>query len=110
MAVCPVPYDIDPEYHDQLMQVIKENDYYICDIKGFLYLEVDMGLSVNYHRIIDEEILRHCTKGFYNVHHSYNLRLRGRNITTHAILNTVTENIFYHGSTLHLMAPELDSG
>ena len=110
VAVCPVPYDDDPEYNGQLMSVINANNYTVCDVQGLLEYDIDIGLSVNYHRIIKEDILRHCHKGFYNIHHSYNLRLRGRNITTHAILNTLDENIFYHGTTLHMMVPELDAG
>lgn len=110
IAVCPVPRDSDPEYFDQMIAVINENGLKKCDIQELMSVEVDIGLSVNYHRIIREEILRHCKKGFYNVHHSYNLRLRGRNITTHVLLNTLDENVYYHGTTLHLMVPELDAG
>lgn len=73
-------------------------------------LDIDIGLSVNYHKIIREEVLCHCRKGFYNVHHSYNMRLRGRNITTHVLLNSLKENIYYHGTSLHRMVPKLDAG
>jgi methionyl-tRNA formyltransferase len=110
VAVCPVPYENDPEYHDDFMRIIQENEYRNCDIADLKNIEIDLGLSVNYHKIIKEDILCHCSMGFYNIHHSYNLRLRGRNITTHAILNTLDENVFYHGTSLHRMVPKLDAG
>lgn len=105
-----MPYDADKEYHDKMMQIISENHYRVCEMSGIKNLDIDMGLSVNYHKIIGEDILCHCKKGFYNIHHSYNLRLRGRNITTHAILNTLNENICYHGTCLHRMISKLDAG
>ena len=110
VAVCPVPYKYDPEYYDQMMEIVRNNHYLVCDINELKDMAIDIGLSVNYHRIIEENILNHCRKGFYNVHHSYNLRLRGRNITTHVLLNTLDEKIHYHGTTLHRMVPELDAG
>lgn len=110
VAVCPIPYELDKEYHNELVKIACEKSLNICDISQLKELEVDIGLSVNYYRIIREEILNHCKRGFYNIHHSYNLRLRGRNITTHVILNTLKENVFYHGTTLHRMIPELDAG
>ncbi len=110
VAVCPVPKDSDPDYYNDMMSVIDHFKLLSCDINRLKDFYIDMGLSVNYHRIIKQDILSCFNKGFYNVHHSYNLRLRGRNITTHAILNTLNENVYYHGTTLHLMVPELDAG
>lgn len=109
-AVCPIPEELDADAHGAIMDIADRYKLKVCDISQIRQLEADIGLSVNYHRIIGEDILRHCRKGFYNVHHSYNLRLRGRNITTHAILNTLTENVYYHGTTLHKMIPRLDAG
>lgn len=109
-AVCPIPSELDMDFADEMQKVIKENrlnTYVLKDIKG---MKFDIGLSVNYHAIIPAEILQICEKGFYNVHHSYNLSLRGRNITTHAILNRKKEGICYHGTTLHKMVPQLDAG
>lgn len=109
-AVCPIPKEYDMAAADEMRAVIMENqlpEYTMDEIKDMYF---DVGLSVNYHKIIPAEILSLCTKGFYNIHHSYNLRLKGRNITTHAILNARKEGIHYHGTTLHMMVPELDAG
>lgn len=110
MAVCPIPEEYDSDCAAEMRQVICENRLRECTIKEIIKETVDLGLSVNYHRIIPDDILKQCKKGFYNVHHSYNLRLKGRNITTHAILNSRKEGIYYHGTTLHKMVPELDAG
>lgn len=73
-------------------------------------LSYDIGLSVNFDRIIKGDLLSHAAKGFWNIHHSCNLRLRGRNITTHAILRAREDRIFYHGTSLHRMVEKLDAG
>lgn len=109
-AVCLVPQHLDWHAYEVIKNIAEKNNLRICEMAELMQFDVDMGLSVNYHRIINEKILYHCKNGFYNVHHSYNLRLRGRNITTHAILNTLRENIFYHGTTLHKMVAQLDAG
>ena len=110
IAVCLIPSEFDADYHKILLEYVNKHKLNVCDISELKNMEIDIGLSVNFHKIICPEILDHCKKGFYNVHHSYNLRLRGRNITTHAILNTLSEEIFYHGTTLHKMVAELDAG
>lgn len=111
VAVCPLTKDFDNENYDKIQNIIKKYNIQCCfDINDLENIQFDIGLSVNYNKILSEKILNLCKIGFYNVHHSYNLRLRGRNITTHAILNARKENIFYHGTTLHLMVPKLDAG
>jgi methionyl-tRNA formyltransferase len=73
-------------------------------------MKFDLGVSVNYHKIIHDDILSLAPKGFWNIHHSYNMRLRGRNITTHAILRSKKENVYYHGTSIHKMIAQLDAG
>ena len=109
-AVCPVPFEFDMDFADELQKVIKENHLKSCVFEDLKGMKFDIGLSVNYHAIIPDEILQICEKGFYNIHHSYNLSLRGRNTTTHAILNTKKEGVYYHGTTLHKMISQLDAG
>ena len=109
-SVCPIPEELDGCYAKEIRQIIHENHLKESTIEEIAEEKFDLGLSVNYHKIIPAHILENCQKGFFNVHHSYNLRLKGRNITTHAILNSRKEEIYYHGTTLHKMVPELDAG
>lgn len=95
---------------NDMKKVASENHLRICNMSEVSNEIFDIGLSVNYNQIIPESILQHCKKGFYNIHHSYNMRLRGRNITTHAILNASKDKMFYHVTTLHKMVAKLDAG
>lgn len=110
VGVCPIPKDVDPDFYDQITQLATNCGCFIGELDEIFDHTIDIGISVNYNRIIGPDYLKKCKKGFYNVHHSYNLRLKGRNITTHAILNSLYENIHYHGTTLHQMSEELDAG
>ena len=73
-------------------------------------LNFDLAVSVNYWRHIDESILMMPSLGFVNLHHSYNLSLRGRNMNSRAILSARSLNRWYHGTTLHYMDNSLDTG
>lgn len=73
-------------------------------------IDFDLGISVNYWNLIKPPLLFKPELGFINIHHTYNLRLRGRNTTTFAILRSRTDNIYHHGSTIHYLNEELDAG
>ena len=73
-------------------------------------IDFDLGVSINYWKIIEPEIIRKPSLGFINIHHSYMLSLRGRDMTTHAILQARKFNRWYHGTTLHYTDDGLDTG
>lgn len=73
-------------------------------------IDCDLVVSVNYNKILKEPLLSSTRLGCVNLHHSYNLRLRGRHSATHAILLARPTNTWEHGSTLHYMSAELDAG
>lgn len=73
-------------------------------------LDFDLGVSINYWKIIEPELIAKPSLGFINLHHSYNLSLRGRDMTTHAILQARESGRWYHGSTLHYTDDGLDTG
>ena len=110
VGVCPLPEGFDGDNYQRIRDIIERYHLPIVEMSDVVNLVFDIGLSVNYNRIISADVLNVPSKGFFNVHHSYNLRLKGRNITTHAILNSRKENVFYHGTTLHKMVPQLDAG
>ena len=110
VTVCTLSETFDPKYYAPMSHLLEKYSIKTCDIDGLKNISFELGLSVNYNKIISPDILDIPSKGFYNVHHSYNLRLKGRNITTHAILCSRYDNIYYHGTTLHKMVPELDAG
>ena len=110
VGVYPLPYDFDPNYAPKMEEIIKKNNLAIVALEDLKNIDFDIGLSVNFHKILKKDVLNLAKDGFYNVHHSYNLRLRGRNITTQAILNIKKTGFNYHGTTLHKIVPALDCG
>lgn len=73
-------------------------------------IDFDFGVSINYWKILEPEIIRKPSLGFINIHHSYMLSLRGRDMTTQVILDARKNNRWYHGSTLHYANDDLDAG
>ncbi|VVE21899.1 formyltransferase family protein [Pandoraea fibrosis] len=73
-------------------------------------IDFDFGVSVNYWKIIESELIKKPRLGFVNLHHSYNLCLRGRDMASHAIINARKSHQWYHGTTLHYTDDGLDTG
>ena len=53
-----------------------QNDHNLSDMC------FDIGVSINYWKIIPSSLLKIPRLGFVNLHHSYNLSLRGRNMSS----------------------------
>lgn len=70
----------------------------------------DILLSINYWRVISPENIKKVPKGIVNIHHSYKLRFRGRYSTSWAIIHARIDNNWEHGTTLHYINDNLDSG
>lgn len=73
-------------------------------------IDFDLGVSINYWKMIEKNLIDLPELGFINLHHSYNLSFRGRDMTTHAILNARKNNRWFHGTTLHYTDDGLDTG
>lgn len=73
-------------------------------------LDFDFGVSINYWKIIEQDLINRPKLGFINLHHSYNLCLRGRDMTSHAIISARDTGRHYHGTTLHYTDDGLDTG
>ncbi|MBI5686977.1 MAG: hypothetical protein HZC54_18055 [Verrucomicrobia bacterium] len=67
---------------------------------------VDHLLSVLYPFIVEEPLVRHASRGCFNLHEAPLPRWRGCNGCSHAIL----KNDPQYGTTLHELAPALDDG
>jgi methionyl-tRNA formyltransferase len=71
---------------------------------------VDYLLSVYYPNILDEELLEHPDVAALNLHQAELPRYRGSNVFSHAIMNARQDDHWRYGTTLHVMAPSVDSG
>lgn len=78
--------------------------------ESLLGVDFDFGVSVNYWKIMPPELINPPKLGFINLHHAFNLSLRGRNMTAYAILNCRESNRWFHGSCLHYTDDGLDTG
>lgn len=72
------------------------------------HIEFDFGVSINYWKVIEAEIIEKAELGFINIHHSHNLYYRGRSMASRAILNS--KSIPFHGTCLHYTDDGLDTG
>lgn len=93
----------------------KEDPFYLNDSNVISHqdlqrIDFDFGISINYWKIIEPSIISKPRMGFVNIHHSYMLSLRGRDMTTHALLNARQNNRWYHGTTFHYTDDGLDTG
>lgn len=93
----------------------KDDPYYDCqnvldsheDLMG---IDFDLGVSINYWKIIPNDIIQKPKLGFINLHHAYNLCLRGRDMNARAILSARKSNRWFHGTCLHYTDDGLDTG
>ena len=72
--------------------------------------DVDYLVSVYYPNILDAELLAHPNVAPLNLHQAELPRYRGSNVFSHAIMNARDDDHWRYGTTLHVMAPEVDAG
>jgi len=72
--------------------------------------DVDYIVSVYYPNILDAELLDHPNIAPLNLHQAELPRYRGSNVFSHAIMNARDDDHWRYGTTLHVMAPEVDAG
>ena len=93
----------------------KEDPYFSTEVKILNHedlhtIDFNFGVSINYWKIIEPILINKPKLGFINIHHSYMLSLRGRDMTSHAIINARDNNRWFHGTTLHYTNDGLDTG
>lgn len=75
-----------------------------------LDVPVEYLLSVYYPDILDKTLLDHPTELPLNLHQAELPRYRGSNVFSHSIMNARGDEHWKHGTTLHVMEPEVDAG
>ncbi|WP_336338732.1 methionyl-tRNA formyltransferase [Haloarcula brevis] len=84
--------------------------YPLAEERRILDYQVDYLLSVYYPNILDAELLDHPDQEAINLHQAELPRYRGSNVFTHAILNARDDDYWQYGTTMHVMAEEVDAG
>jgi methionyl-tRNA formyltransferase len=82
----------------------------IDDEDELLDHEMDYLLSVYYPNIIGPELLEHPDIAPLNLHQAELPRYRGSNVFSHAIMNARDDDHWQYGTTLHVMAEDVDAG
>ena len=81
-----------------------------ADEREVLDHDIDYLVSVYYPNILDAELLDHPNVAPLNLHQAELPRYRGSNVFSHAIMNARDDDHWRYGTTLHVMAPEVDAG
>jgi methionyl-tRNA formyltransferase len=69
-----------------------------------------LDLSVYYPNIIGPNLLDHPQVASINLHQAELPRYRGSNVFSHAIMNARDDDHWQYGTTMHVMAEEVDAG
>lgn len=111
--VVTYPPDEDNWWEGNLFRTASDLGHKVVPISeedAVLDHEIDYLLSVYYPNILDKKFLNHPRELSLNLHQAELPRYRGSNVFTHSILNAREDNHWKHGTTLHVMTPEVDAG
>lgn len=81
----------------------------VDSLKLLKYMDYDLGFSIKYNKKISKPYIDKANLGFWNIHFSYLMKIRGVYTNTFAILNRKLVNNV-HGVTLHKMDEFIDNG
>jgi methionyl-tRNA formyltransferase len=73
-------------------------------------MDVDYLLSVYYPNILGPDLLNTPSEAALNLHQAELPRYRGSNVFSHSIMNAREDDHWRHGTTLHVMAEDVDAG
>lgn len=82
----------------------------IAEERSVLEYDVDYLVSVYYPNIFGPELLDHPNEAPVNLHQAELPRYQGSNVFSHSILNAREDDHWRHGTTLHVMAEQVDAG
>lgn len=111
--VVTYPANKDTWWKGSLFETANELGHNVVPIeqeKQVLQHEVDYLISVYYPNIIKRDLLEHPNEYALNLHQAELPRYRGSNVFSHSILNARKDNYWKHGTTLHIMEEEVDTG
>jgi methionyl-tRNA formyltransferase len=112
-VVVTYPADADNWWDGSVNDLARSLGYELLTIfeeDRLLEYEFDWLLSVYYPNILGEQLLEHPAEGALNLHQAELPRYRGSNVFSHSIMNAREDDHWKHGTTLHVMAPEVDAG
>jgi len=112
-VVVTYPEDEDHWWSGSVHSLAKDLGYEVLTIeeeRDILNYKFDYLLSIYYPNILGEKLLQHSEKGAINLHQAELPRYQGSNVFSHSIINARKDNYWKHGTTLHFMEEEVDTG
>lgn len=111
--VVTYPEDYDGWWEASVHDLALELDYPVATIDAahcVTEIDIDYLLCVYYPEILGPELLEHPNEAALNLHQAELPRYRGSNVFSHSIMNAREDDHWRHGTTIHVMAEELDAG
>lgn len=112
-VVVTYPEDEDHWWSGSVHSLAKDLGYEILTVeeeRDVLDYKFDHLLSVYYPNVLSKDLLNHSKKDAINLHQAELPRYQGSNVFSHSILNARKDNYWKHGTTLHFMEEEVDTG
>lgn len=112
-TVVTYPADHDGWWDGSVHELADQFGYPVLTIDQeaqLLETPIDYLISVYYPNILGPELLDHPEETALNLHQAELPRYRGSNVFSHSILNARQDDYWRHGTTLHVMAEQVDAG
>lgn len=112
-VVVTYPRDYDGWWDGSVHELAAELGYDVLTLDEetqVLDYPVEYLLSVYYPNILGPDLLDHPSELALNLHQAELPRYRGSNVFSHSIMNAREDDYWQHGTTLHVMAEDVDAG
>lgn len=112
-VVVTYPEGYDSWWDGSVLKLAEQLEYEVLPVsreRDVLDFEIDYLVSVYYPNILDADLLSHPEYAAVNLHQAELPRYRGSNVFSHSIMNARTDGHWKHGTTLHVMAEQVDAG
>ncbi|MCC6471882.1 MAG: hypothetical protein IT563_26450 [Alphaproteobacteria bacterium] len=107
-----VPHQTQPPIRDDqdVRTLARARGIPILGLDQLADLSFDLGISLQFDRVLPAAIVERPRKGFVNIHLGPLPRFRGANSVMHAIRLARRDNHWSFGVTLHYLAAKVDTG
>lgn len=112
-VVVTYPEEYDSWWDGSVLKLAEQLEYEVLPVsreRDVLDFEIDYLVSVYYPNILDADLLSHPEYAAVNLHQAELPRYRGSNVFSHSIMNARADDHWKHGTTLHIMAEQVDAG
>lgn len=106
LGACCIPLEDTWREEDSVYEYCIKNDFPILSLEEVKSLNPDVGFSIRFNRIIEEDTIKSFSKGIFNTHGGILPKYRGVYSNVNALINGEDE----YGVTLHYVQSGIDDG